>query len=143
MAPSYRQRGEALTSGAQVIFRYLLDHPLDYRKELRHGVLMPNGTFQYHLQVLEDCKLIRPVRYDGRTYYRILVRGAPRVAMMLKRLGWNEEQPESALGHIGSKVDVIHLAADRAILMRAARETAAGAPRVNEYYGALRALLVI
>lgn len=143
MAPSYRQRGEAITPGAQLIFRYLVDHPLDYRKEIRHGLRMPNGTFQYHLQVLQDCNLVRPVRYQGRTYYRILVRGAPRVAMLLTELGWDEEGEGGPLHDVGDKVDGIHLAADNAILARAARESAALAGGVREHYTALKSLLVL
>jgi hypothetical protein len=143
MAPSYRHRGEAITPGAQVIFRHLVDHPLDYRKEIRHGLRMPNGTFQYHLQVLEDCRLVRPVRYQGRTYYRILVRGAPRLAALLKDLGWDEAGEGGPLADLGEKVDRIHLAADRAILVRAARETAALAGGVREHYTALKSLLVL
>src|SRR5206468_12577706 len=88
MAPVYRERGQRLTPGGQAILCHLADHPLDFRKEIRHSLRMPNGTFQYHLQVLEECGLLRPVRYRGKTYYRILIRGAPRVAMFLERLGW-------------------------------------------------------
>lgn len=143
MAPAYRERGEKLTSGAQAIFTYLVDHPLDFRKEIRHALKMPNGTFQYHLQVLEDCGLLRTVRYDGKTYYRILVRGAPRVAAALQRLGWDEALPESTLSSIGMKVDEIHLTADRAILARAARATAERARGLSDHYVALRSLLVL
>ncbi len=143
MAPSYRQRGEAITHGAQLIFRYLVDHPLDYRKEIRHGLRMPNGTFQYHLQILQDCRLVRPVRYAGRTYYRILVRGAPRVATLLRELGWDEVGVGGPLVDVGEKVDRIHLAADRAIIARASRESAALAGGVREHYLALKTLLVL
>jgi hypothetical protein len=143
MAPSYRHRGEAITPGAQLIFRYLVDHPLDYRKEIRHGLRMPNGTFQYHLQVLQDCGLVRPVRYMGRTYYRILVRGAPRVAALLRELGWDEGGEGGPLGDLAPKVDAILLAADRAIIVRAARESAAQARGVHEHYTALKSLLVL
>ncbi|HEX9709766.1 MAG TPA: hypothetical protein VGB42_07385 [Candidatus Thermoplasmatota archaeon] len=143
MVPSYRPRGEAITPGAQVIFRYLVDHPLDYRKEIRHGLRMPNGTFQYHLQVLESRGLIRPVRYAGRTYYRILVRGAPRVATLLRDLGWDEAGEGGPLVDVGQKVDRIHLAADRAIIARAARESAALASGVRDHYLALKTLLVM
>lgn len=143
MAPAYRERGQRLTPAAQVIFRHLVDHPLDFRKEIRHALKMPNGTFQYHLQVLEECGLLRPVRFQGKTYYRIVVRGAPRVAIELKRLGWDEASASSSLGEIGAKVDEIHFAADRAILVRAARESAAQMGGFKEHYLALRSLLVL
>ncbi len=143
MAPSYRNRGGAITPGAQVIFRYLVDHPLDFRKEIRHGLRMPNGTFQYHLQVLEDCRLVRPVRYQGRTYYRIVVRGATRVGGLLKELGWDEGGDGGPLKDLCQKVDGIHLAADKAIIARAARETTAAEGGVREHYLALKSLLVL
>lgn len=143
MTPAYRERGNRLTPGAQVIFRHLVDHPLDFRKEIRHALKMPNGTFQYHLQVLEDCGLVRPVRFAGKTYYRILVRGAPRVALQLQRLGWDEAPDGGSLGEVGAKVDEIHLAADRAIIVRAARESAAQMGGMKEHYLALRSLLVL
>jgi len=143
MAPSYRERGYRLTGGAQAILCYLADHPLDFRKEIRHALRMPNGTFQYHLQVLEECGLVRPVRYHGKTYYRMLIRGAPRVANYLERLGWDEKQPGASLTQIGARVDEIHLAADRAILLHAARETAAQLSGMREHYLALKSLLVL
>jgi hypothetical protein len=143
MAPAYRERGQRLTPGAQVIFRHIVDQPLDFRKEIRHGLKMPNGTFQYHLQVLEDCGLLRPVRFAGKTYYRILLRGAPRVAVHLQRLGWDESAPGGSLGEIGAKVDEIHLAADRAIMSRAARESVSQTGGLKEHYVALRSLLVL
>lgn len=143
MAPAYRERGERITPGGQTIFLHLVDHPLDFRKEIRHGLKMPNGTFQYHLQVLEDCALLRAVHYDGKTYYRILVRGAPRVAQALKRLGWDEREEGARLSEIGAKVDKIHLAADRAILMRASRQSAGKEARGADHYSALKTLLVL
>lgn len=143
MTPAYRERGEKLTRGAQTIFTYLVDHPLDFRKEVRHALRMPNGTFQYHLQVLEECGLLRAVRYDGKTYYRILVRGAPRVALSLARLGWDESQAVSKLAVVGAKVDKIHLTADRAILARAARASAERTLGFFDHYVALKTLLVL
>jgi len=143
MAPAYRERGQRLTAGAQAILGYLADHPLDFRKEIRHALKMPNGTFQYHLQVLEECGLLRPVRFRGKTYYRILIRGAPRVELYLERLGWDEKEPGASLGQIGAKVDEIHLTADRAILVHAARETAAQLSGMREHYLALKSLLVL
>lgn len=143
MAPSYRERGEKLTAGAQSIFTHLVGHPLDFRKEVRHALKMPNGTFQYHLQVLEDCGLLRPVRYDGKTYYRILLRGAPRVAGALRRLGWDESLPDSSLATIGMKVDEIHLTADRAMLSRAARASSERVRGLSDHYVALKNLLVL
>lgn len=143
MTPSYRERGEKLTPGSQTIFSYLIDHPLEFRKEIRHALKMPNGTFQYHLQVLEDCGLLRPVHYDGKTYYRILVRGAPRVAAFLARLGWDEAEPGSKLAEVSAKVDEILLTADRAIFAHAARSSNDRAHGLSDHYSALKALLVL
>jgi len=143
MAPSYRERGERITPGAQTIFAHLVDHPLDFRKEIRHALKMPNGTFQYHLQVLEECGLLRAVHYDGKTYYRILVRGAPRVALTLQRLGWDASEEGAKLGEVGAKVDKIPLAADRAILSRASRVSAGQAASSADHYSALKTLLVL
>jgi DNA-binding transcriptional ArsR family regulator len=143
MTPSYRERGEKLTPGAQTIFAYLVEHPLEFRKEIRHALKMPNGTFQYHLQVLEDCGLLRPVHYDGKTYYRILVRGAPRVAAFLARLGWDEAEPASKLAEVSMKVDEILLIADRAIFAHAARATKDRSNGTSDHYSALKALLVL
>ena len=143
MTPAYRERGEKLTLAAQRIFAYLVDHPLEFRKEIRHELRMPNGTFQYHLEILEDCGLLRPVHYDGKTYYRIMIRGAPRVALTLRGLGWDEAQQGGALGEVGMKVDLILMTADRAILAHAARETQDRAGRLSAHYSALRALLLV
>jgi len=143
MAPVYRERGQRLTPGGQAILCHLADHPLDFRKEIRHALRMPNGTFQYHLQALEECGLLRPVRYRGKTYYRLLIRGAPRVAMFLERLGWDEKQPGASLAQLGEKIDEIHLAADRAILTLAARESASQLTGMREHYLALKSLLVL
>jgi len=141
MTPAYRERGEKLTLAAQRIFSYVVDHPLEFRKELRHALRMPNGTFQYHLEILEDAKLLRPVHYDGKTYYRILIRGAPRVALTLKELGWDENLPGTSLAQIGVKVDEILLTADKAILAHAARENRSS--RHADHYSALRTLLLL
>ncbi len=143
MTPAYRERGEKLTLGAQTVFTYLVDHPLEFRKEIRHALRMPNGTFQYHLQVLEDCGVLRTVHYDGKTYYRILVRGAPRVAAFLQRLGWDQTQPRAALAEVAAKVDKILLTADRAILAQAARANQGRALGLSDHYSALRALLLL
>lgn len=143
MTPAYRERGEKLTLAAQHIFTYLVDHPLEFRKELRHSLRMPNGTFQYHLEILEDCNLLRPVHYDGKTYYRILIRGAPRVALTLKELGWDESQPGASLGEVSAKVDEILLTADKAVLAHAERESKERAGRLSDHYSALRTLLLL
>lgn len=143
MTPAYRERGEKLTPAAQRIFSYLVDHPLEFRKEIRHALRMPNGTFQYHLEILEDAGLLRPVHYDGKTYYRILIRGAPRVALTLKELGWDESMNARALSEIGGKVDEILMTADKAILAHAARESKERAVRLSDHYSALRALLLV
>lgn len=143
MTPAYRERGEHLTLGAQAIFSYVVDHPLEFRKELRHALRMPNGTFQYHLEILEDCRLLRPVHYDGKTYYRILIRGAPRVALTLKELGWDESQTGGALAEVGAKVDEILFTADKAVMAHAARENNERAGRLSAHYSALRTLLLL
>jgi hypothetical protein len=143
MAPAYRERGEKLTLAAQRIFSHLVDNPLDFRKEIRHALRMPNGTFQYHLEILEDAGLLRPVHYDGKTYYRILVRGAPRVALTLRELGWDEAEPGDALAAVAAKVDEILLTADKAVLAHAARDTKDRASRLSEQYSALRTLLLL
>lgn len=143
MVPPYKERGEQLTPGAQQILAYLVDHPLDYRKEIRHALKMPNGSFQYHLQILQEFGLIRPVRYEGNTYYRILVRGAPRVMQVLQRLGWDDGVCEYPALQVALRVDEIHLAADRAIIARAARQAAKEAAGRAEQFVALRSLLVL
>jgi hypothetical protein len=143
MTPAYRERGEKLTLASQRIFSYLIDHPLEFRKEIRHSLRMPNGTFQYHLEILEDCGLLRPVHYDGKTYYRILIRGAPRVALTLREIGWDEREPGGSLAEVGAKVDEILATADRAVLAHAARESHERASKLSAHYSALRALLLV
>ena len=141
MTPAYRERGEKLTFPAQRIFAHIVDHPLEFRKELRHALKMPNGTFQYHLEILEDADLVRPVHYNGKTYYRILIRGAARVALTLRELGWDEAQEGGSLAEIGAKVDEILFTADKAVLAHAARENKGA--RASDHYSALRTLLLL
>ena len=62
---------------------------------------------------------------------------------MLRELGWDEEGEGGPLDDLGQKVDAILFAADRAIMTRAARETAAMAGGVREHYMALKSLLVL